>query len=189
VNAPANPTTSLAIFLGVIAAQRIGELWLSRRNARRVRALGAREFGARHFPLLVAVHVLFLASLAAEVLYLGARPGRAWPLWLAIWLAAQALRYAAIRALGERWNVRILVVPGMPRIRSGPYRFLRHPNYAAVTVELIAAALLFGAWRTALASTVANALALRVRIRAEERALAEVEALPRGPDSVTLEVP
>ncbi len=165
------PVAALATFLGMIAAQRIGELLLSRRNARRVRAIGAREVGAGHFPLLVAVHVLFLVSLAAEVAYLGARPGRAWPLWLALWIGAQALRYSAIRALGDRWNVRILVVPGSPRVRSGPYRFLRHPNYVAVAIELIAASLVFGAWRTAIGASLLNAIALRVRIRAEDAAL------------------
>ncbi|MCI0451234.1 MAG: hypothetical protein L0Z51_02450 [Candidatus Latescibacteria bacterium] len=165
------PVGVLAVFLGVVAAQRIGELLLSRRNARIVRARGAREFGAGHFPFVVAVHVLFFIGLATEVLFLGARPGSLWPLWLVLWLGAQTLRYAAIRALGERWNVRILVVPGVAPVRSGPYRLMRHPNYVAVAVELIAGALLFGAWRTALGITVLNAIALRIRIRAEDAAL------------------
>ena len=165
------PVAALATFLGVIAAQRIGELLLSRHNAQRVRARGAREFGATHFPLIVAVHVLFLVGLAAEVVFLGARPGPHWWTWLVVWLFAQGLRYAAIRSLGDRWNVRILVVPGEPPVRSGPYRLIRHPNYVAVTLELIAASLLFGAWRTAIASTVLNALALRNRVRVEDAAL------------------
>jgi methyltransferase len=171
VSPPPAPTGALALFLAVVAAQRIGELVLSARNARRVRARGAREFGAAHFPLLVAVHVVFLASLAAEVVFLGARPAEWWWPWLAAWLAAQALRYAAIRALGDRWNVRILVVPGEPPVRSGPYRFLRHPNYLAVAIELVAASLLFGAWRTAVAVSSLNAVALSIRVRAEEAAL------------------
>jgi methyltransferase len=161
----------LAIFVAVIAAQRVGELALSARNARRVRSRGAREFGAAHFPLLVAVHVLFLTSLVCEVWFGGARPGGAWPLWLALWLGAQALRYAAIRALGDRWNVRILVVPGTPLVQGGPYRFVRHPNYVAVAIELVAAPMVFGAWRTALAISALNAIALRIRIRAEDQAL------------------
>jgi methyltransferase len=161
----------LAIFIAVVAAQRVGELILSARNARRVRALGAREFGAAHFPLLVAVHTLFLVSLTCEVCFLGARPGAAWPLWLVLWLGAQALRYAAIRALGDRWNVRILVVPGAPLVQRGPYRFFRHPNYVAVVIELVAASMLFGAWRTAIGISALNAIALRIRIRAEDQAL------------------
>lgn len=164
-------TWMLAVFLGVVAAQRIGELLLSKRNAARVRARGARESGAAHFPFIVAVHVLFLASLAAEVWFCGARPGGAWPLWLLLWLGAQALRYAAIRFLGDRWNTRILVVPGEAPVRSGPYRFLRHPNYVAVAVELVAASMLFGAWRTTLVISLLNAAALRIRIREENKAL------------------
>jgi methyltransferase len=163
--------TALVVFLAVAAAQRIGELVLSARNARRVRARGAREFGASHFPFIVAVHVLFFVGLASEVVFLGARPGRAWPLWLAIWLGAQALRYSAVRSLGDRWNARIFVVPGEPPVRSGPYRFVRHPNYVAIVVELIAASLLFGAWRTAIGVSLLNAVALRIRIRAENAAL------------------
>ncbi len=168
-----NVHLALAIFLAVIAAQRIGELILSVRNARRVKQRGAFEIGARHFPFIVAVHVVFLVALALEVVVLGARPGVAWPLWLATWIAAQALRYWAIRALGDRWNVRVIVVPGEPPVHSGPYRFLRHPNYVAVGVELIAAALVFGAWRTAIAISILNAIALRIRIRCENRALYE----------------
>lgn len=166
-----NVTLAFSAFLAVAVAQRIGELLLSRRNAQRVRARGAREYGAGHFPFIVAVHVLFFACLAAEVVFLGARPGALWPLWLTLWVAAQALRYAAIHALGDRWNVRILVVPNEPPVRSGPYKFLRHPNYVAVVVELIAASLLFGAWRTAIAITLLNAIALRIRIRAENAVL------------------
>jgi methyltransferase len=161
----------LALFLVVLAAQRLGELLHSARNTRRLLARGARECGADHFPLIVLVHVLFPLCLMAEVLILGARPDRFWALWLGLWLAAQTLRFAAVRALGERWSVRILVLPGAPLVRRGPYRFLRHPNYVAVFVELIAAPLMFGAWRTAVAITLLDLVALRVRIRAEEAAL------------------
>jgi methyltransferase len=117
------------------------------------------------------VHALFPILLGLEVLLLGARPDAGWPLWLALWLAAQALRYAAVGALGERWTVRIWVLPGAPLVRRGPYRLLRHPNYVAVVVELLAAPLLFGAWRTALVIGVLDLLVLRQRIRAEEAAL------------------
>ena len=164
-------STALVLFLVVLAVQRLAELLWSARNERRLAARGGREQGARHFPLLVLVHVLFPVLLVAEVLSLGARPGPLWPLWLALWLVAQALRYAAVRALGERWTVRVWVLPGAPLVRSGPYRFLRHPNYVAVVLELLAAPLMFGAWRTALVISALNALALATRIRAEERAL------------------
>jgi methyltransferase len=158
-------------FLAVVILQRVSELFLSARNARRTIARGGREYGAGHFPWLVCVHVLFIAGMAGEVLLLGARPGRLWPFWLMVWLAAQALRYAAMRALGDLWNVRIIVQPGAPLVRTGPYRYLRHPNYVAVVAELVSAPLIFGAWRTALVVSVLNAFALRTRIRKENAAL------------------
>lgn len=167
----APPVAGLVLFLVVLAAQRSAELVHSARNERRLAARGAREHAAGHFPLLVLVHLLLPVLLVAEVLVLGARPGPLGPLWLVAWLAAQALRYAAVRALGERWTVRIWVLPGEPLVRRGPYRFLRHPNYLAVVLELAAAPLMFGAWRTALVVGVLNAVGLALRIRAEERAL------------------
>lgn len=167
------PLGALALFLVVLAIQRTAELLHSARNTRRLLARGAREYGAAHFPLIVAVHALFPILLVAEVLVLGARPGRFWPLWLGIWLGCQALRYAVVRALRERWSVRIVVPPGEPPVRRGPYRFLRHPNYLAVAVELVAAPLMFGAWRTAIAISALDLAALAIRIRAEEAALRE----------------
>ncbi|MDH4036268.1 MAG: hypothetical protein OEX18_00430 [Candidatus Krumholzibacteria bacterium] len=158
-------------FLAFVILQRLSELVLAARNARRVMGRGGREYGAGHFPWLVGVHVLFILGMAGEVLVLGERPGVSWPLWLAIWLGAQALRYASIRALGDRWNVRIIVEPGVPPVASGPYRFLNHPNYVAIVAELVSAPLIFGAWRTALLVSILNALALRTRIRQENAAL------------------
>ena len=172
------PWWPLATYLVVLAAQRVGELVLSRRNLERLRSQGAREVGGGHFPLFVVLHALYPVALVIEVLR-GARPGDGWPLWLAVWLAAQALRVAAIATLGERWNVRIVVLPGAPPVRRGIYRWLAHPNYVAVALEFVAAPLMFGAWRTAVAASLLNALAMAVRIPAEERALREArEARP-----------
>ena len=166
------PWRWLVAYLVVLAVQRVGELALSRRNLRRLRARGACETGAGHFWMFVVLHLLYPVGLVWEVLD-GARPGASWPLWLAVWLAAQALRVAAVAALGERWNVRIVVLPGVPAVRSGVYRWLAHPNYLAVALEFVAAPLMFGAWRTALAGSLLNAVALAVRIPAERRALRE----------------
>jgi len=168
---PSVPWPGLALFLATLAVQRVAELAHSARNVRALRGRGAVQHGARHFPLLVAVHLLFPACLVFEVLRLGARPWPLWPVAFAAWLAAQALRYSAVRALGPRWSVGVWVIPGEPLVRRGPYRFLRHPNYVAVVTELAAAPLMFGAWRTALAIGALNAAALAIRIRAEETAL------------------
>jgi methyltransferase len=166
------PVAGLALFLLLHAAQRAGELALSSRHQRALRRRGAVEHGASHFPALVALHVLFPILLTAEVLGLGARPPAAWPAWLAVLLAAQVLRIWTMAALGERWTTRIWVVPGEALVTAGPYRFLRHPNYLVVVLELLAAPMMFGAWRTAIVIGVLNGFALAVRVRAEERALA-----------------
>ena len=164
------PWTPLAAYLVTLAALRFGELWLSSRNVERLTARGGLEYGARHFPLIVALHSIYPVALVAEI-WRGARPGASWSLWLALWLVAQALRFASMHALGERWTARIVVVPGEPLVRSGVYRWLPHPSYLAVAIEFLAAPLVFGAWRTALGSSILNALLLAVRIPAEERAL------------------
>jgi len=174
------PLLGLGCFLGYLVLQRGLELWLSARNARRMFQRGAREYGREHFPALVVLHTLFPVSLIAEVLWLGARAGPLALGWLVLWVAAQGLRWAAMGTLGDFWNTRVIVLPGGPRIHQGPYRLLRHPNYVAVAVELLAGPLIFGAWRTALAFSIANFFALRVRIRCENRALDEAESRAAG---------
>jgi methyltransferase len=168
------PGLPLAGYLVVLGAQRAAELWWSRRNLALLRARGGRESGAGHFPLFIFLHTAYPVALVAEVVR-GARPPALWPAWLALWLAAQVLRLATMRALGERWNVRVVVLPGQPPVRSGPYRWLAHPNYVAVALEFVAAPMLFGAWRTALAASIVNAAVLAVRIPAEERALRDAQ--------------
>lgn len=159
-------------FLALIGAERLAELALSRRNAARAFARGAIEVGQAHFRAMAAVHTLFLLSCAAEVLVLR-RPFPGALGWAAAWgaLAAQALRWWAIATLGDRWNVRVIVVPGDAPVTGGPYRYVRHPNYAAVALEMICVPLAHGAWATALVFSAANAALLAVRIPAEERAL------------------
>ncbi|MDR7867991.1 MAG: isoprenylcysteine carboxylmethyltransferase family protein [Sporomusaceae bacterium] len=158
--------------VAAVAVQRLAELALAARNRRWLLGRGARESGAGHYPLFVVLHAGWLAGWLAEGLARGGGPGEAWPLWLGLFLAAQGLRYWCIVSLGRRWSTRILVLPGVPPVRRGPYRYLRHPNYLAVAAELLCGPLIFGAWFTALAAGIANAwLLLAVRIPAEEEAL------------------
>jgi methyltransferase len=157
--------------LAAVAAERVAELRLSRRNAGRALARGGSEHGRGHDPAMVAMHALLLVSCAAEALAFPARPPAVALLALAGLLAAQALRWWVIVTLGERWSTRVVVVPGAAPVVGGPYRHLRHPNYLAVAVEVACLPLVWGCWRTALAFSLANAAVLVVRIRAEERAL------------------
>lgn len=164
-------------FLALLGLERVLELVLSKRNARHAFARGGVEVGRGHYPFMVLFHTGFLAACALEP-WLAGRPfpGVAGLVALGVALGAQALRYWAILTLGWRWNSRIIVVPGMAPVTGGPYRWVRHPNYVAVVLELAAVPLVHGAWVTALVFSLGNALLLRVRIRAEERALGELYA-------------
>ncbi|XXX80098.1 isoprenylcysteine carboxyl methyltransferase family protein [Sorangium sp. So ce134] len=168
-------------FLGAVSLERLAELFISRRNARRAFAKGGVEVGQAHFRVMALMHTAFLAACALEVALLDRPfPG---PLGLAallVALLAQALRYWVIATLGEQWNVRIIVVPGAAPVSGGPYRYLRHPNYAAVIAEMVAIPLIHGAWLTALVFSALNAIVLSVRIRAEEEALGPSYAAAMG---------
>ena len=121
---------------------------------------------------MVTLHTLFLASCVAEVFLLEREfEPRAAGAMLLLLGAATALRYWTISTLGERWTTKVLVRPGVPLVGGGPYRFLRHPNYLAVVVEIVALPLVHGAWLTAVVFSVANAILLIVRIRTENAAL------------------
>jgi methyltransferase len=155
------------VILAFVTLQRLAELWLSNRNTRRLLAMGAHEAGASHYPLIVAVHVLWLAALWWFA------PGR--PVdgfWLAMFLVIELARIWVMASLGRRWTTRIIILPEAPLVRRGPYRFVNHPNYWVVIGEIAVLPLVFGLWRIALAFTLLNALVLSVRIREENRALA-----------------
>jgi methyltransferase len=158
----------------LVAAQRLFELRLARRNERLARARGAVEWGRGHYTIIVGVHSLWLVSTLVEGLLRGPVFPVYWPAALALFLLVQPLRYWAILSLGESWNTKILVVPGAKPVRSGPYRYLNHPNYVVVVVEILTFPLIFGAWVAALVFTLLNAAVLRVRIMEENRALREM---------------
>jgi methyltransferase len=157
--------------VAAVAVQRLGELVWSKRNERRMRARGAVEYGREHYPVMVALHVGWLVTMLIEARRPGAVPKAVRVLALGAFVAAQPLRYWAIAALGDRWSTRVLIPPGEPPLATGPYRYLAHPNYVAVVVELAALPVVLGAWRTAAWATVANALVLRTRVGVERTAL------------------
>ncbi|MFG2077531.1 isoprenylcysteine carboxyl methyltransferase family protein [Nonomuraea maritima] len=162
-----------ALLIGLVVVERLAELVVARRNLAWARSKGGVEYGRRHYPWIVAAHVALLAAAPAEVWLLGRPfvPALGWPM-LAVVVLAQGLRWWCIGALGRRWNTRVVVVPGMPLVDRGPYRWLRHPNYVAVVAEGVALPLVHTAWLTALAFTLANAVLLGVRVRVEDAALA-----------------
>lgn len=156
----------------VVALQRGFELRLARRNERWARARGAREYGRGHYPLFFLLHGGWLLGWVVESLRGGPELAELWFVWLSLFALAEGLRYWAIATLGPRWNTRILVLDGFPPVERGPYRFLAHPNYLAVSLELFALPLVFDAvFAAALASVLNMALLLGLRIPAEERAL------------------
>jgi methyltransferase len=165
------------ILVGLVGVERLAELVVAKRNAAWSFARGGVETGRRHYVAMVALHTGLLIGCVLEVWV--ARPpfvpALGWPM-LALVLGSQALRWWCIATLGHRWNTRVIVVPGLPPIRRGPYRLLRHPNYVAVVVEGVALPLVHSAWITALAFSVLNAGLLTVRIRVEDAALASAAA-------------
>jgi len=168
------------LLLLAVAGERLAELVLSRRNAAWSLARGGVETGFSHYPAMVALHTGLLLGCLGEVLIAHRPfiPALGYPM-LALTLAAQGLRWWCIATLGPRWNTRVIVVPGMAPVTSGPYRFVRHPNYVAVVVEGIALPLVHTAWITALVFSVCNVPLLRTRLRVEEAALATLPAGPR----------
>ncbi|QZT32612.1 isoprenylcysteine carboxyl methyltransferase family protein [Caldalkalibacillus thermarum TA2.A1] len=166
----------LTFFWGVISfviAQRLLELGIAARNGKWMKAQGAYEVGREHYKYIVLGHVGFFLSLILEVQlwHKGLPP---WWAWLfAVFVLAQVLRVWCISSLGKFWNTRIFVLPGVKVVTSGPYRFVRHPNYAVVIVEFVTLPLMFEAYFTAGLFTLLKIMLLAVRIPLEEKALQE----------------
>jgi methyltransferase len=156
--------------LALVAMQRVLELVKAKRNTARLLARGAREVAAGHYPLIVALHAAWLVALMAWVLL---HPATINGGCLALYVAVQALRLWTLASLGPYWTTRIITLPGAPLVRRGPYRFVRHPNYLVVALEIAILPLALGAWPVAAAFSILNALLLRVRLKAENEALAE----------------
>jgi methyltransferase len=168
------PWALLLALIVIVLIQRITELRLARRNEQWAREQGAREVGAGHYPLFFLLHGSWAAGWITEALLRGPALAPHWWAWLIGFVFAEILRYWAIGTLGRRWNTRILVIDGLPPIRTGPYRFIAHPNYLAVAIELACIPMIFGAWMTALVATALNAmLLLGLRIPCEQRAVRE----------------
>jgi len=156
------------ILVALIALQRLVELVIARINTRRLLAAGGIEHGARHYPLMVALHLAWFASLIMLVPADAALD----PLLFVLFLVLQAGRVWVIASLGRHWTTRVITVPGAPLVKRGPYRWLRHPNYLIVVAEIALVPLIAGAWQIAVPFSIANAGLLWHRIRIEDAALA-----------------
>lgn len=154
------------VILALVTAERLAELVYARRNTARLLAAGGHEVAPGHYPAIVALHAWWLATLWWLA------PGRPVEMaWLAVFALIELGRIWVLVSLGRRWTTRIISVPGETLIRSGPYRFVAHPNYVVVAGEIAVLPLVFGLWRVALLFSIANAIVLWIRIRAENEAL------------------
>jgi methyltransferase len=166
-------TAAAYLILGFVTLQRLAELLLAERNRKRLMSRGASEHGQGHYPLIVAVHGLWLVALWWWA------PGRPIDIALLLLFAVlQAGRLWVLSTLGDRWTTRIIVLRGAPLVTRGPYRFVNHPNYLIVILEIAVLPLVFGLWEVALAFSALNAAVLAIRIRAENQALASLAAAP-----------
>jgi methyltransferase len=157
------------VLLALVSAERVGELWLARRNTRLLMAQGATEHAPGHYPIIVALHAAWLAGL-----WLLAWDRPIILSWFAAFAALQALRFWTLMTLKERWTTRIITLPGESLVKRGPYRFFEHPNYAVVVGEIAVLPLVFGLWQFAIVFSILNAAVLFIRIRAENAALANL---------------
>ncbi|EWG08389.1 isoprenylcysteine carboxyl methyltransferase family protein [Cytobacillus firmus] len=162
------------IFITFIILQRAAELALARSNEKWMKGRGALEFGQRHYPWIVAVHSSFFVCYLLEVVIFEKNLSPFWPILLILFFLTQAGRIWALFSLGKYWNTKIIVLPGAKIVRRGPYRFIKHPNYAIVAAEFLVIPFMFQAYLTAAVLTLLNIMVLSVRIPAEEKALKEL---------------
>ncbi|MFS0764699.1 isoprenylcysteine carboxyl methyltransferase family protein [Peribacillus phoenicis] len=160
-----------AIFIILIAIQRLVELYIAKQNEKQLKAAGALEYGESHYRWMVLMHLSFFIVLIIEVIVLERNMSGLWPIWLTLFLIAQSGRIWAIRSLGKHWNTKIIVVPDADVVIKGPYKYFKHPNYIIVATEILVISLLFNAYYTAFIFSLLNVWMMTVRIPLEEKAL------------------
>ena len=162
-----------ASIISIVVVQRLIELFVAKRNEKWMRSQGAYEAGATHYPIMVTMHIAFFISCILEVVVLERVLSPIWAILLGLFLLTQSARIWCLTSLGKFWNTKIIILPGADVVRKGPYKWVRHPNYLIVTIELLVLPLLFGAYFTAILYSLLNMWMLSVRIPAEEKALKE----------------
>jgi methyltransferase len=154
--------------VALVALQRLGELWYAQRNTRRLIAMGASEVGRGHYGIIVLLHGSWLVAVALFV----PPAGQVVWLWLGVFALLQVGRLWVIASLGPYWTTRIITLKAAPLVRAGPYRYLRHPNYLIVALEIAVLPLAFHEWLVALSFSILNGAILTVRLKEEEAVLA-----------------
>lgn len=154
--------------------QRLFELRVAKINEKWMIQQGGYEVGASHYPLMILVHSSFFIVLILEVFLYERTLSPLWGFFLLLFLLAQAGRFWCLFSLGKFWNTKIMVLPNVDVVKKGPYRFIRHPNYLIVTIELLTLPLLFNAFFTAITFTLLNVWMLSIRIPIEEKALKDL---------------
>ncbi|WP_225217681.1 isoprenylcysteine carboxyl methyltransferase family protein [Sporosarcina gallistercoris] len=159
------------IVISIVILQRLTELVIAKNNEKRMKAQGAYEVGARHYPAIVLLHTAFFVSFLLEVVIRKPSLSPIWGALLTIFLLTQLLRVWCLASLGKYWNTKIIILPGADVVMKGPYKFIRHPNYVIVATEILVLPMIFGAYFTAIVFTLLNAWMMSVRIPQEEQAL------------------
>jgi len=160
--------TATFLFIAFLIAQRLSELVIARKNTVRLLARGAKEFAPEHYPLIVAVHSLWIVAIAV----LGWDQALNFS-WLVVYLVLQGFRIWILSSLGARWTTRIIIL-NEPLVARGPYKYIKHPNYVLVVAEIIAAPMVLGLFSVAIVFSLLNVIVLYIRIRAENKALATI---------------
>jgi methyltransferase len=161
-----NVETGALLLLMFVTLQRLSELMIARRNTKALMDIGGVEYGASHYPVMVALHAGWLVVLW----WLGRGEELQW-LWLAAYGVLQVFRLWILATLGRRWTTRIITVPGERLVTAGPFKWLRHPNYVLVALEVPVLPMIFGLWQVALIFAILNLAMLAWRISVEEQAL------------------
>jgi methyltransferase len=160
------------ILLALFGAGRLGELIISRRNQRKMRSEGATRVAEPRFPWMVILHIAVFVAAGAEVIFLHRTfiPALAIAMF-ALFLLSNVLRWWVMASLKSHWNVQVMDSARLGVVSTGPYRWVRHPNYVAVFVELVSLPLIYSAWITAIFAAIGNAWVLHNRLAVEDKML------------------
>lgn len=161
------------LLVSFVITQRLIELIIAKRNEKWMRDQGGIEVANEHYKWIVIVHVLFFISLLIETTINKLELSPIWPFFLLLFIFAQVVRVWSLYTLGKYWNTKIIVLPNTEVVAKGPYRFIRHPNYFVVALEILVIPLMFNAYITAVVFSLLNAIVLSIRIPREEKALEE----------------